>query len=122
MITLNLTQVLKARGIEKAYNFLVKSGISPGSAKTLLHKSPRALRLDHIEILCKTLVCEPTDLFTYTPNKQDNLPETHPLNKLIRDQEEASLKQTISHLSYQELQEIKKLINNKKTGQTTDNQ
>mgnify|MGYP003112965586 FL=1 len=118
MITLNLHQVFKTRGIAKGYSFLVKNGISPGTAKTLMYNKPRAIRLDHIEILCKTLVCEPSDLFTYTPEKKDNLPDTHPLKKLIRDPEEASLKQTISHLSYQELIEIKKLINSQKTSPT----
>jgi DNA-binding Xre family transcriptional regulator len=115
MITLNLHQVFKTRGITKGYSFLVKNGISPGTAKTLMYNKPRAIRLDHIEILCKTLVCEPSDLFTYTPEKKDTLPDTHPLKKLIRDPEEASLKQTISHLSYQELIEIKKLIKSQKT-------
>ena len=119
MITLNLHQVFKTRGITKGYSFLVKNGISPGTAKTLMYNKPRAIRLDHIEILCKTLVCEPSDLFTYTPEKKDNLPDTHPLKKLIRDPEEASLKQTLSHLSYQELIEIKKLINSQKTNPTT---
>ncbi len=118
MITLNLHQVFKTRGITKGYSFLVKNGISPGTAKTLMYNKPRAIRLDHIEILCKTLVCEPSDLFTYTPEKKDTLPDTHPLKKLIRDPEEASLKQTISHLSYQELIEIKKLINSQKTNPT----
>ncbi|KJJ37842.1 helix-turn-helix domain-containing protein [Aequorivita vladivostokensis] len=115
MITLNLHQVFKTRGITKGYSFLVKNGISPGTAKSLMYNKPRAIRLDHIEILCKTLVCEPSDLFTYTPEKKDTLPDTHPLKKLIRDPEEASLKQTISHLSYQELIEIKKLIKSQKT-------
>lgn len=115
MITLNLHQVFKTRGIAKGYSFLVKNGISPGTAKTIMYNKPRAIRLDHIEILCKTLVCEPSDLFAYTPDKNDTLLETHPLKKLIRDQEEASLKQTISHLSYQELIEIKKLIKSQKT-------
>ncbi len=115
MITLNLHQVFKTRGITRGYSFLVKNGISPGTAKTLMYNKPRAIRLDHIEILCKTLVCEPSDLFTYTPEKKDTLPDTHPLKKLIRDPEEASLKQTISHLSYQELIEIKKLIKSQKT-------
>lgn len=118
MITLNLHQVFKTRGITKGYSFLVKNGISPGTAKTIMYNKPRAIRLDHIEILCKTLVCEPSDLFTYTPEKKDTLPDTHPLKKLIRDPEEASLKQTISHLSYQELIEIKKLINSQKTNPT----
>ncbi|MBK5212541.1 MAG: helix-turn-helix transcriptional regulator [Flavobacteriaceae bacterium] len=115
MITLNITEVFNARGIDKGYNFMIKHGISPGSAKTLLHKAPRTIRLDHIEILCKNLVCEPSDLFTYTPDKNNNLPGTHPLNKLIRNKEEASLKQTISHLSYRELLEIKNFINTQKS-------
>lgn len=118
MITLNITEVFKARGVEKGYSFMLQHGISAGSAGTLLYKNPRAIRFDHLEILCKNLVCEPTDLFAYTPDKEDNLPDTHPLNKLIRDKEEASLKQTISNLSYQELLEIQNFINEKK--QTTN--
>jgi DNA-binding Xre family transcriptional regulator len=121
MITLNTAEIFKTRGITNGYSFMVKHGISPGTAKTLMYKNPRALRFDHIETLCKNLVCEPSDLFAYTPDKNETLPETHPLKKLIRNKEEASLKQTISHLSYQELLEIKNFINTQKSNPKTEN-
>ena len=115
MITLNLKQIFHARGIDKGYSWMVKHGIAYHTANHILFKNPRSLRFDHIEILCKNLVCEPSDLFTYTPDNQRHLPDSHPLNKLIRDKEEDSLKQTISHLSYQELIEIKNFISTQKT-------
>lgn len=115
MITLNTKEIFATRGIDNGYTFMVKHGIRPASAGTLLYKKPRSIRFDHINILCKHLICDPNDLFAYTPDEEDNLAENHPLNKLIRDKEEASLKQTISHLSFQELLEIKKFIKAQKT-------
>tara|TARA_R110000823_G_scaffold315579_1_gene448301 strand:+ start:88144 stop:88506 length:363 start_codon:yes stop_codon:yes gene_type:complete len=114
MITLNLEQVFKARGIDKGYSFMIKHGISSSAAGNLLYRAPRSIRLKHIEILCKHLVCEPSDLFAYTPEKNEALNENHPLQKLIRDQAEANLKQAISNLSYQELIAITKNINDLK--------
>lgn len=49
MLSLNLNQIFKARGIERPYTFLVKAGFTPHSANALLNSKTKTFRLDHIE-------------------------------------------------------------------------
>ncbi|MGO4707782.1 helix-turn-helix domain-containing protein [Chryseobacterium sp. 2TAF14] len=111
MLTLNLTPIFKARSIEKPYTFLVKAGLSPQTAHGILHSKTRVFRLDHIELLCKILICEPCDLLLYTPDTDTILPETHPLNNLKQeDAPQKSIKESLANIPYKNLKEITKQI------------
>lgn len=76
------------------------------------------MRLDHVELLCKVLVCEPGDLLLWVPGNGDNLSENHPLNKLKQGEMVGDLKETIAKMPYRDLKEVTKSItvNNKNTG------
>jgi DNA-binding Xre family transcriptional regulator len=110
MLVLNIGPVLSARGIERPFSFLVKSGFSSHTAHLLLHNQRHTFRLDHIELLCKVLLCEPHDLLQWTPNTGENLPATHPLYKLKRSQPVHNWKQAMSNMSLEELQQVAKSI------------
>lgn len=62
MLSLNLDPIFKVRGIESPHTALVKAGIHSSTAKRILYGNVRSFRLDHIEILCRILICEPHDL------------------------------------------------------------
>ncbi len=118
MLSLNLTPIFKMRGIEKPYTFLVKAGLSPHSATSILNYNTRVFRLDHIELLCQVLNCEPNDLLAWTPEKDKIYPDNYPLTKLKFHPEETSWIDTLSKLNYKELKAVTQtLINN----QTTEN-
>ena len=85
MLTLNLTPIFKARSIQRPYSFLVKAGISHKTANTIINGTTRTFRLDHIELLCNLLICEPNDLLLWVPDKTKAYPPDHPLNKLKAD-------------------------------------
>ncbi len=115
MLSLNLTPIFELRGIEKPYTFLVKAGLSPHSATTILNRQTRIFRLDHIELLCNVLVCEPNDLLEWTPNKGEIQAESKPLFKLRQQPKDTTWQDTISTMSFKELREMTKNMVAKKS-------
>ena len=111
MLSLNLIPIFKARGIDKPHSYLVKAGISPKSAQNILNSQTRVFRLDHIELLCRILICEPNDILVYREDATHKISEDHPLNNLKQTETSKSLKDTITTLPYKQLKELTKQIN-----------
>jgi len=112
MLSLNLTPIFKARGIEKPFSYLVKAGLSAHSAHAIVNSNTRSFRLDHIELLCRTLICEPNDLLLWAPDKDKQYSDDHPLFKLQQQDNAKDMKKTMATLPYKQLKEITKQINN----------
>lgn len=110
MLSFNLMPIFKARQIEKPYTFLVKSGIAPHTATRILNGKVKIMRLDHIEILCQVLHCEPSELLVYKPNLDNEISENHPLNKLLPKNDDLSWQETFKTVSLSRLKEIGKII------------
>ena len=110
MLSFNIEPIFKARGIERPYTFLVKAGLSSHSANSILNSTTRTMRLDHVELLCRVLICEPGDLLIWTPDSKNNLPDNHPLNKLKQGDDAFDLKQTIEKMPYKKLKEATRAI------------
>lgn len=111
MLSLNLLPILKARGIERPYSFLVKAGFTPHTATNILHGQNSVFNMRHIELLCKALVCEPHDLLLYTPDSDQVLPPNHPLHNLIQSDSLEEIKETLATLPFKQLKEITRQIN-----------
>jgi DNA-binding Xre family transcriptional regulator len=110
MLSFNLQPIFKVRGIDKPYSFLVKSGMTPHAANTILNSSTRTFRLDHIEHLCKVLFCEPNDLLHWKPESGEQFSENFPLKKLSKIENAENWKQTLATMPLSELKEITKKI------------
>lgn len=115
MLSINLAPIFKIRGIEKPFTFLVKNGFTHHAAHLLINGKNRVFRLDHIELLCNLLICEPNDLLAYTPDQNKNLPTNHPLTKLSHLNTD-TIKDTLATMPLSELKNITNTIinNNKK--------
>jgi DNA-binding Xre family transcriptional regulator len=111
MLSLNLPPILKARGIERPYSFLVKAGFTPHTANNILHGQNSVFNMRHIELLCKSLLCEPHDLLLYTPCDDEVLPQNHPLHNLMQSDSLKDIKETLATLPFKQLKEITKQIN-----------
>ena len=109
MLYLNLAPVFNARGIQNPFSFLVKSGISRHSAFNLTNIGYRNFNLDNIEAVCRLLVCEPNDILTWEPDKNDHLPPTHPLHNL-ESSSDKGFKEIISEMPYKKLKSLSKTI------------
>lgn len=110
MIRLNLTPVFQARGIEKPYNYLVRSGFTRHTAYSLANNDMLSIHVDHIEKLCTVLVCEPNDLFVFTPRKDRHYPPNHPLLNLLQQDVPGYLKQALANMPLKQLKELTKDI------------
>lgn len=112
MLSFNLQQVFKIRQIEKPYSFLVKIGIAPHTATRLLNNQVRVMRLDHIELLCQNLHCEPNDLLVYNKDQNNIFAQNHPLNNLIFKQNDNNWQETLKTIPLKQLKEITSIITN----------
>lgn len=120
MLSLNLNPIFKARGIEKPYSFLVKAGLSPHSANIILNSSTRVFKLDHIELLCTALVCEPNDLLLFTPEKDKIYTENNPLLKLKHQEADNNWQDTFAAMPFKQLKEVTKEILGKSKPRTEE--
>ena len=113
MLSLNLRPIFSTRGIEKPYSFLVKNGFTSHAANNLLNSKTRVFRLDHIELLCEILLCEPNDLLLWKPDSGKIIAPNNPLNKLLMDDnDKTDLKNTFFNLPYKQLKEIANKLTN----------
>ena len=106
MLSLDLQHIFKARGIDKPYSFLVKSGFTAHTANSIISGSTRAFKLEHIELLCKILVCEPNDLLSFTTDEDEVLSADHPLLKLQHAEIDQNWRQTLATIPFKQLKEL----------------
>ena len=110
MLQLNLTPVFQARGIVNPYNFLVRSGFSRHTASKLAVNDMLSIHVGHIEKLCTVLICEPNDLFTFTPRKDKYYSPDHPLLNLVQQ----DIPDLLTTMPYKQLKELTKNIGENK--------
>lgn len=112
MLYFNLQKVFKARHIDRPYSFLVNLGISPQTASKIANSDMQVLRLNHIELICKALYCEPNDLLAYKEDKKKPLPENHPLLNLSAVNDDSNWEEELKTLPIATLKQISKLLKN----------
>jgi DNA-binding Xre family transcriptional regulator len=110
MLTLNLAPIFKTRGIERPHAFLVKAGIHSSTASKIFSSGTRVFRLDHIELLCRILVCEPNDLLSWTPGRGQTYPPSHPLQNLHHDEAIKNWQETLANMPFKQLKQFTKKI------------
>ena len=109
-LRLNLQPMLKARGIEKAFTFLLKAGISSGSIKRILNGTTSQINIQNLTNLCTQLRCTPNDLFSI---EDPNVDVDHPLQKLAETQPDLDIKHWLKNASIEEIIRIKNLAEKK---------
>lgn len=108
MLYLHLSPIFAARGIKRPYSFLIKAGFTHHAATSILHSSTRSFRLDHIEKLCRVLVCEPNDLLAWKPDQNVQYAAHNPLEKLRIYGPEPTLNETLATMPFSELKKATK--------------
>ncbi len=111
MLYYNLQSIFAARQIERPYSFLVKIGIAPHTATRIINSNMQVMRLSHIELICKALYCEPNDLLAFKQDKNNPLPTTHPLVKLIPNNNSINWHEQIKTLPLSQLNKISSMLN-----------
>lgn len=103
--------MLKARGIEKAFTFLLKAGISSGSIKKILDGSVKQINIKNLTEICTQLRCTPNDLFTI---EDPNLDVDHPLHKLAESKPDLDIKNWLKKASIDEIMKVKNMAERKR--------
>jgi DNA-binding Xre family transcriptional regulator len=111
MLYFNLQAIFTARQIERPYTFLVKMGMAPHTATRILNGNMQVLRLNHIEMLCKALYCEPNDLLAYKQDSNNPLPDNHPLLKLLPNNNDINWQDQLKTMPLNQLNKISSMLN-----------
>lgn len=107
MIKLDVSQLLRARGITRPAHFLRKLGLSGKVAHRILNDEPKSLNFDHVFRICVALQCTPNDLLRLD---SDTLPKTHPLRILRNKDIEVDLLNVINGVPLSKLSDLKEVI------------
>jgi len=106
MLSLHLSPLFEARGIDRPFSFLVKNGFTHSAAHNLLAGQGRTLRLDQLEKLCLLLVCDLHDIIRWNPPKDQTFPPDLPLRKLIKEDVTLDVRETLSKTPYHILKAV----------------
>jgi len=109
MLTYNFSRIFKARGIEKPFTYLCKSGFSDQFATKVVNNRIKRLGLTETEKLCILLKCTPNDFMEWIPDSETDIQENHPMNYL-RKHEKVDMVKTINSIPLGQVPEIEKMI------------
>ena len=84
MLTFEIKRILKTRGIDEPYRWLVKNGFVPQTVNSWLKYELGYIKPDHLERLCLLLNCTPNDLFDWREDGKTVVHDTHALRTLTR--------------------------------------
>jgi DNA-binding Xre family transcriptional regulator len=110
MLQLQLSNVIKQRGIQDPIKFLVQSGFSYHMAHRLINNTSDSVAYYNLEKLCIILNCTLNDLFFYTNDNAD-VANDHPLNKLANHASKINIGQSLRQLPLDKIDELQKMIN-----------
>jgi DNA-binding Xre family transcriptional regulator len=107
MLTLDLTPIFAARGIEKPYAFLKQNGFTHNKAQDLISGKVALMNIGYMEKLCTLLWCTPNDLFHWQPKQNTAIPEDHPLLPLTkRPEAKMNFRNAMQHVPLHKLEEL----------------
>lgn len=82
MLYFNYKRLFELRGIKNPFKYLMENGFSRAKAYKITSSYPTSMKLDNIDKMCTLFSCTPNDILTWVPNKDSQIPENHPLQKL----------------------------------------
>ncbi len=111
MIRYNFDRVFKARGIERPFTFLKRSGFSENFATKVNNNNVTVLRLKEMEKLCIILRCTPNDFMEWTPNSDVEVGTDHPIYTIRKSNKVVDITKILNSVPLNKLDEIEQLIN-----------
>lgn len=105
MITTNVKELCKLRGIKTPLTVLRKAGISHFVSHELINGKKHRITHKQIEILCTLLRCTPNELFAWIPNEPKDDYPAHPL-QAIRKRQITDLNEVLKSMSVGEIEKM----------------
>ena len=73
MLKNKVFEVMVRRGYKTRLAFAKVLGMTPNNLGRIVSGDVRAIRLETLESLCRLLECQPSDLFEYVPDDQEEI-------------------------------------------------
>ena len=71
MLKNKVFEMIVRRGYKTRRSFADVLGMTPNNLGRIVSGDVRAIRLETLEHLCRMLECQPSDLFEYVPDEQE---------------------------------------------------
>ena len=110
MFLLNISELLKGRGIEQPAKFLMAHGLPYHTVNRLLTNKVQNVTYATIEKLCLVCTCTPDDLFVWRKDDATTVADDHPLHKLQPKVAVASPVDRIKKLPLAKLKKLQELL------------
>jgi DNA-binding Xre family transcriptional regulator len=112
MLYFNFTRIIKARGIDKPFSFMVKQGFSDNFATKIINNRVERMNLKEVERLCNLFQCTPNDLLEWIPSRDESGNDKHPLAPLKRVDKVMDLTKLLYSVPMDKLSAIEEMIIN----------
>jgi len=109
MLQLQLSNVIKKRGIQDPIRFLVQEGFSYHMAHRLINNTADSVAFYNLEKLCIILNCTVDDLLLWSKDDNVAVPNTHPLNKLSQSNV-ININKTLMQLPLDKIAQLEKIL------------
>ncbi len=110
MLELNISNLLKTRGVENASRYLVQKGMKYHTVNRLLTGKVDSMSYATLEQLCFLCNCSPDDLFVWRKSDGAEVAADHPLHKLKPKEAVANPVERIKKLSLSKLEKLKEFM------------
>ena len=108
MLTFEIKKILKVRGIDEPYRWLVKNGFVPATVHSWLNYQLGYIKPDHLERLCLLLNCTPNDLFDWREDGKTVVHDTHALRSLTKQKND--IQTTLRELPLDKLEKLGEML------------
>ena len=108
MLYFDIKRILKTRGIDEPYRWLVKNGFVPQTVHSWLNYQLGYIKPDHLERLCLLLNCTPNDLFDWREDGKTVVHDTHALRTLIKQKND--IQTTLRELPLDKLEKLGEML------------
>ena len=115
MLYFNLTRLLKVRGVERPYSWLVQNGFVPQTATRWAKNEIGYVRPEQMERLCLLLNCTPNDLFDWREDGKTVVHEGHALHTLTKQKND--IQTTLRELPLDKLEKLGEMLAELKAGE-----
>jgi len=110
MLYFNLTRLLKLRGVERPYSWLVANGFVPQTATRWAKNDIGYMRPQQIEKICLLLNCTPNDLFDWREDGKTVVHDTHALRTLTKQAPDTSVQTAVRELPLDKLEKLGEML------------
>ncbi|MBI9060825.1 MAG: helix-turn-helix transcriptional regulator [Marinilabiliaceae bacterium] len=110
MLRYNFERILKAKGIERPYTYLMKNGFTDRIATRVNQNNVKRVDLSTVERLCLLFKCTPNDLMEWIPETTYQEDSSQPLNGLRRTDQVIDIIKALNDAPLDKLSDIEAFI------------